>query len=354
MRPLMLCTAFIVGCGGGGDADVKVIDGVDVKVMSRNLYLGADLMPAVMAPTVEEIPGRVATLWKTVQESDVPGRMKLIADEIASARPDVIGLQEATLFRIQRPSDFSFTTPAINAEEVAFDFVELLKQELAARGLAYRVASLASYTDVELPAGADMDLRLTDRDAILVREGLDFSASEATTFPTNLIFPLPITGRGSMVKVNLVRGVGRVGVVVDGRAFTFANTHLEVPGGPSNVLGAIQEGQARNLLDLLIPVVGPVVLLGDFNSPADRSGTKSYGLIATDFKDAGGGDPTCCTDLQAPAFTARERIDLVFTRGPVQARNVTRVGTERKTPGGLWPSDHAGVIATLAVGRTGP
>jgi len=93
--------------------------------------------------------------------------------------------------------------------------------------------------------------------------------------------------------------------------------------------------------------------------PRTNSGTPSYAIIADKLEDAhdhaGGGVPgvTCCSDLRSPTFNARTRIDVVFFRGAVRAETLEIVGTDqaKRTPSGLWPSDHAGVVATLAVGR---
>jgi hypothetical protein len=67
---------------------------------------------------------------------------------------------------------------------------------------------------------------------------------------------------------------------------------------------------------------------------------------------------TCCQDpaLRNPESQLSERVDLVFWRGPKQHGNagivggvhVTRVGVDpAKRINGLWPSDHAGVVATF-------
>ena len=46
-----------------------------------------------------------------------------------------------------------------------------------------------------------------------------------------------------------------------------------------------------------------------------------------------------------------QRIDLILTLGPVNAQKIALYGADQasKTPGGLWPSDHAGVAAQLAI-----
>jgi hypothetical protein len=44
----------------------------------------------------------------------------------------------------------------------------------------------------------------------------------------------------------------------------------------------------------------------------------------------------------------RARIDLILTRGPIAATEAFLVGhTAAGLRSGLWPSDHAGVVATL-------
>ena len=44
----------------------------------------------------------------------------------------------------------------------------------------------------------------------------------------------------------------------------------------------------------------------------------------------------------------RARIDLILTRGPIAATEAFLVGhAASDLRSGLWPSDHAGVVATL-------
>jgi endonuclease/exonuclease/phosphatase family metal-dependent hydrolase len=370
MRIRLACLLPMVaalGCGSGGGstpANATPVALTTVKVMTRNLYLGADLLPVVTAMTVDQLPGQVAALWKSMKASDLPGRAKLLADEISAAKPDVVGLQEAIVFYKQTPSDFT-AHPMPNATEVEFDYVQTLLAELAARGTTYVAAVVADHTDVELPAdddahpGEKFDVRMTDRDAILVRADRMATNPQKMLFPTHLLFNVPFNTNGPMV--NLVRGLTWVSVVVDGAPFTFANTHLEVGGGTNaqaqTVLTPLQENQANDLIKMLASVTGPLVLVGDFNSAANGSTTHSYATIAQSFTDAfakvSPGVPgfTCCTDIAAPASMAGERIDIVFYRGGVGAQDVQLVGTDaaKKTAGGLWPSDHFGVVATLGV-----
>jgi hypothetical protein len=62
---------------------------------------------------------------------------------------------------------------------------------------------------------------------------------------------------------------------------------------------------------------------------------------------------TCCqAELDNnPISELYQRIDLILTRGKVNAQNVILFGTKQadKTPDGLWPSDHAGVASQIVI-----
>jgi endonuclease/exonuclease/phosphatase family metal-dependent hydrolase len=103
-------------------------------------------------------------------------------------------------------------------------------------------------------------------------------------------------------------------------------------------------------------------MLGDFNSLPD---SPTYGALrAAGFDDAwtraNPDDPagfTCChrERLDDPADTLRARIDLILTRGEIAATEAFLVGhAPADLRSGLWPSDHAGVVATLEPVRSLP
>jgi endonuclease/exonuclease/phosphatase family metal-dependent hydrolase len=302
------------------------------------------------------VPTATAQLWAAVQASDYPARAQRLADEILSTQADVVGLQEVELFRRQEPSDFDFAAPTRNATTAVLDFQQLLLDALASRGASYRVAVQSLNADAELPmevpGGGLVDLRLTDSDSILVREPLATAAPATGTFTHHITVRV---GGPSGVDGDVLRGYGSVEVTLDDRTFTVVNTHLEVGGGLASL---IQDAQAEELLQALGPMSGPVVLLGDFNSPAGSSAPSTYARLTAAFTDAwpvvsSDSGFTCCSELSSPTFDAATRIDLVLYRGRVRAEAAERVGTDPagRTPGGLWPSDHAGVAATLGIGE---
>lgn len=318
----------------------------DVTVMTRNLYLGASLDPVLMAGSLPEVAFAVADVWQSVQNTDFPARAVALADEIRATRPDLIGLQEAVLWRVQVPGDglFGGTEPAT---EVAYDFVELLLDALKKRGCFYRVVASIEHLDAELPAITGIDVRLTDRDVILARCGTRICRTDAGHFE-NLI-SLPVGGAGGPV-VTIKRGWVSADVRHRGKQFRFVNTHLEDGFAP------IQEAQALELLAGPLDTRMPVICLGDFNSDAIGAGTDSYEiLLDAGFEDAwtGSGGATWghAADLLNPLPNLTERLDLVLFRGRFEVEDVFLVGDDPadRTASGLWPSDHAGVVAMLEI-----
>src|SRR5665811_1824940 len=109
----------------------------ELSVMTRNLYLGSSLTPALAAETPEEFVEAVALIYGTVQFTDFPARSEAIADEIQATEPDLIGLQEVT----------KWTTAGLSPPP-GYDFLEILEGSLEARGLHYSVAAVANNANI--------------------------------------------------------------------------------------------------------------------------------------------------------------------------------------------------------------
>ncbi|MBI4409358.1 MAG: endonuclease/exonuclease/phosphatase family protein, partial [Gemmatimonadetes bacterium] len=332
-----------------------------VTVLTRNLYLGADVDPIIGAQSLAQIPGLAGAAWATIQATDFPARAQALADEIAATRPHLVGLQEVTLYRVQTPSD-AIVGGAAPATVVAYDFLEILLDALAARGLDYEAVASVTLTDVEVPAftGAPpigfQDIRYTDREVILARGDVAAGNPQGAPYAADLDLNL-----GGVVPIELKRGWVAVDAQLAGNTVRFVSTHLEV-----QAFAPIQVAQANELIALLADSPFPVILLGDFNSAADGSQTPTYAnLSAAGYVDVWNrshpNDPgyTCChvEDLsnQTPALT--QRLDIVFVRDAFTVASAGLVGgaqtvilgdePEDRTASGLWPSDHAGVAANL-------
>jgi endonuclease/exonuclease/phosphatase family metal-dependent hydrolase len=358
LLPLLLLP-LVAGCD---DEDTTGAEAT-VVVMTRNLYLGGDLFTLLDPACAAVIPVCVDALYSgSVVTSDIPGRMAAIADEIEANDPDLVGLQEVSWYRRQIPSDYVLGDTTANATETTFDFLEILLDALEARGLAYEVVAQNDNADVEFPATADggasfYDIRLTDRDVILAREGLDTSVLVEANFAVNAAIPI-----GSTV-VEFTRGYSAVNVTKDGVDFTFGNTHLEVAEGEATVVQRVQAqfiASSAGLGD-----EDPLILVGDFNADpeAEPAGEEEdgYDILVAQFEDAWAelnsteAGPTCCFAANlnpADDSTLEDRIDLVLFQGDVTPITIGRVGEEAgdvTATTGLWPSDHAGVVATLTV-----
>src|SRR5512141_112320 len=68
---------------------------VPVPVLTRNLYLGADLTPVIQATDGAQFLAATTAVWAMVQRNDFHVRARAIADEIAWTQPALVGLQEA-------------------------------------------------------------------------------------------------------------------------------------------------------------------------------------------------------------------------------------------------------------------
>ncbi len=346
--------ALLLGAGGCNLID-KPHDpegpGIPLSVMSLNLYLGADLTPLTEVSSPIVLPAVAADLWADVQASDFPARAKVLAERIVTLAPDLVALQEVTLYRRQTPSDVVSGNLTPNAEEVVLDFLAVLMAEIDARGGGYTVAGIANNADAELPvtdANGGFDLRVTDRDVILARGGVQTANFVQQTFAS--AFSFTIGGAGG-VPVTFTRSFSHVDATVGEAQFTFGNAHLEIQR-----LLPIQAAQASELVAGYSVVSGPLLLAGDYNS---SPGKPTYDdILDPAFVDpqpkVAPGEPgfTCCQadDLMNPTSTADERIDLTLYRGSFRPTSVEVVGTDPatdRTPGGLWPSDHFGVLTKI-------
>src|SRR4051812_48141560 len=121
----------------------------DVTVMSRNLYLGADIIKIAAVTSEQQEEDNVATLHHTVDQTNFPLRAKAIAKEVKQNKPDVIGLQEVARY-YRGPDGVHDKTK--NATVVLYDYLEILQSEIKAKGLNYKVGAEQDWLDVEVPS----------------------------------------------------------------------------------------------------------------------------------------------------------------------------------------------------------
>jgi endonuclease/exonuclease/phosphatase family metal-dependent hydrolase len=340
--------------------------GKKVTFMTRNLYLGADLEPAIRAIAGGDGPtivGEVGTVWAKVQATDFPTRAHALADEIKDKMPDFLGLQECVVWSVGAPFD-----PA-PATTVVYDYLQILLDALTRRGAQYEVVTIQEGFTAEFPGyvpsapGGFLDIRLHDRTVLLARKDASFKLSHAASFSfaANLIVPTP---EGPFTSTY---GWNQVDVKAGQREFRLVNTHFDASLEPD--LTFIRELQAAELLGPTGPCATsqPVVVIGDMNSDGDGAsdGGAYLQFRAAHFGDAwldahpGDAGITWGHDellidpspVWQPIPGSPERIDFVLYRGggitTYDADLVGEVAADMYH--GLWPSDHAGLEATLRV-----
>jgi endonuclease/exonuclease/phosphatase family metal-dependent hydrolase len=322
--------------------------GRDLTVMTHNLYLGASLTPALTATDTSSFLGAIATIYGTAQFTDFPTRATAIADEVAGADPDLIGLQEVSLWETSGPG----APPTL-------DFLTTLQAALAERGLHYEVAATSANADIgPVPLVTPCDstvvgaclVTLKDRDVILVNKDTDhlyWWGARSGRYSTQQQFLPPIPGADP---VSFDRGWASIEGSYGGKRFHFVNTHLETEDFP-----AVQVAQAAEFLAGPARSWYPTIITGDFNSAADGSTTTSYATLTSRFFDSwwtqhGAAGLSCCQNetLTNPTSQATTRIDLVLSgygTWPLWAKLVGVSPFEATPP--LWASDHAGVVARI-------
>ena len=313
LRPRLVVVAVVAGLAVLAMAAAAAADTAQrpVKVMTRNIYHGADFTRAALALDEQGFRAAVATIFTNFQATDFLARAKALVREIDKTDPALIGLQEVALWRQGAIGTLDGSpTPAT---EVVLDFLPVLRGELAARGIRYDVVRKQQELDVEVPAGAPYfrDIRLTSRDVILAKRGqVDVHSAASANFAAAGIFP-------SVVGVFPIEASWvAADVTVNKRSFRFVTTHLE-PFDP-----AIRARQAAELVAPGGPAAAsedPVVLVGDMNS--DPNGPVLQGMAFDVLAAAGFLDTWVQANGSAPGFTHgfSELLDDPDATGPVDA-----------------------------------
>jgi endonuclease/exonuclease/phosphatase family metal-dependent hydrolase len=316
--------------------------------MTQNMDEGTDFGPIFAASTFPQFLTAVATTYAEVQAGNIPERAAAVAREIGDAQPDLVGLQEVAQYQIG-----SLSSP--HATTVTFDQLQSLLTALGQLGLHYTPVAIATNLDIEVPSALGYDIRFTDRIVVLARtrlteEGTTLSNIQVQHFAAAAAFSNPVLG-----SLTIPQSWISVDATVHGQTFRFVTTHLE------SVSSAVQVAQGNELVQGPGKTSLPVVFAGDFNSDAGSgtAQTSTYGnLIAAGFIDA-----WAATRPRNPGYTwplhledpltafaiPTDRIDLVLARNGIRALATHLVGNRQDdlTPSGLWPSDHAGVVAIL-------
>lgn len=379
---LSVIATLLVGLIGAAAAQAKGGHGKGkksdrVRVMTRNVYLGADLGPGLAATTPEEFFTANGGILRQVTRTNFPLRAKALANEIQRAHADLVGLQEVALWRTARPASLDPVFEGPSATTVRFDFLGLLLKELNRNKQLYRPVVVKNEFDFEAPANengrpddgpdapdgllanAELNGRLTMRDVILARNG-----TTVTSNPRSGTFENLLTVTVSGIPIDVTRGWTTVDArVKKSRTFHFVNTHLEAFDDESQT-PSIRAQQASELVAPGGPARAfplPVILVGDLNSDRDTEvqpgDAQAYNVMrGAGFVNRDTSNPLSCC-LSDPNLVGGSladfdhKVDHIMTSSPnLVTRQRSRVVGLGKV-NGLFPSDHAGIASWLRLKR---
>lgn len=262
---LVLISGWIFGLATPSQA----ADDGQLTVMSRNIYLGADV--SIALELIPDMPAAAQFMWDQVAQTNFSKRAPVLAAELAREAPDVVAVQEATTWYCR--------TSLFGSSTAVFDFTAQLLDATAATGVEYVMAEhngrkafnpgysipvLPYLTTVRDPQtfrpifGTDeAACGFTIGDALLVRADLadDVTAVGAGDYESKyavvpIIFEID---RGyTWAELSLPQGAVRV-----------VTTHLESVWDSGSAPDSAE--QARELVAATNSWDMPLVVIGDFN-----------------------------------------------------------------------------------------
>lgn len=325
-------------------------------VMTYNVNEGTDFQQVVGAQSLQDFLLGVGQILQQVQGTNPPERMQAVASQIRGVLPELVSVQEVDQWYT---GTFDPVAGTCGTMTLQYDMLQELLSDLTAQGGHYQIAvQIVQYafppTPGLIPPSNYICVSVNDYNVILTRTDLPswifrWSNAQSGQFVNEVVLPTPIG------PVPLPRSWASVDAQFFGHNFRFINTHLESFDATIRELqgGELRAGAANTVL--------PVVIGMDSNAQAfPLPVDPTY----ADFLSAGYGDVwseiypkraglTCCQDEadNNPKSELYQRIDLILTHGHVAPLAIGLIGTNPKSrlPDGLWPSDHAAVIAGVIV-----
>ena len=360
-----------------------------VTVMSRNIYLGADVGRAL--ELIPNLPAAAQYMWDQVKQTDFSKRAKILATEINQSSPDVIGLQEATIWYCKKypwskkVEVFNFTALLLDALDGRYKLVS--KNGVQALNPGFSINPIPFLTKVndeqtfkEVFGSSSAACGFETGDALLVKKSDNLEVIEVGNSEYEDSYSIVPT------IMTIYRGYSWADIKVNGVPTRFVTTHLESLWDENKVPNSAK--QAMQLVSDLSNTKMPVIVMGDFNAdPRDprskdqpnpgeqpiqsqacqaNANTCNAYLIMSQagYKDAGpdsldpknytwgmnalltGADPKrlISAKLMGNDYGFTDRLDYIFSKNGTESISAEIIGTQ-----GEYGSDHAGVVATIAL-----
>lgn len=267
--PALALAAGAAPASGVAAQDVTE-DAPQITVMARNLYLGADT--GVALDLLPDLSAAAQFMWDQVASTDFDARVDELAAEAARYQPDVIGLQEATVW--------SCRTGLFGGVTTVYDFTEQFLAATAAAGVPYVVAekdgARAENPGYEIPPipflttvddpetfqpifdSDTADCGFTIGDTLLVRaDRADSVLAVGTSEYTDRYAVAPVV-------FTIDRGYSWADLAIGGTTVRVVTTHLESAWDEGSPAPSV--AQSQQLATDLATTTVPLVVVGDFNA----------------------------------------------------------------------------------------
>ncbi len=326
-------------------------------VMTYNVNEGTDFQQVVGAQTLPQFLLGVGQILTQVQGTNPPERMQAVAGKILEVQPELLSLQEVDQWYTGIFDPIAGTCETMTLQ---YDMLQELLSALAAQDGHYEVAVQVTQNSFPptpglIPPATFVCVAVNDYNVVLARTDLpswifQWSNPQSGQFVNELVLPTPVG------PVPYPRAWASVDAQFFGHSFLYVNTHLESFDANIRELqgGELRAGPANSTL--------PVVIAMDSNAQAfPLPQEPTY----VDFMSAGYNDVwsrlfpkraglTCCQDEADNNLVSQlyQRIDLVLTHGRVTPWGAALLGADPRSrlSDGLWPSDHATLVAGVVVG----
>ena len=380
-----------------------------ITVMSRNIYLGADV--GVALELIPNFPKAAQFMWDQVKKTDFATRAPKLARESAQDRPEIIGVQEATIWYCKKDllSDkvevFNFLDQFISATKASGVGYSLATANgVEAFNPGYSIAAIPYVTKVRDPEvfnpifGQDTaSCGFTIGDALLVRDDVKDRIIQVGNTEYDATYSIVPT------LMTIYRGYTWADFKVQDSVVRLITTHLESIWDENKVPNSAL--QAQQLVADLKDAKMPIVIMGDFNAdyrdprpqgepnPGEQpvasencptpGGAKcnAYStMIEAGFENASpdaknpryftwgasallnGPDKKRALDAKkfGNQYGFTDRLDYIFTKNVYATVSAKIIGNVWPDGSGVWdcgkdkcfPSDHAGVVATIELPRS--